>query len=874
MSAHRGSMVKGLMVCKSNTFVGINDQNRNWSNWSGDVGFSASEFFEPVAPDGLQHLVHVVARATSEGKALKAIGTGWAFEDIAKSDAWVVSLAKLARRLVNVVPAALTAAWGAKHNDPNGEARLVHVEAGIRLGTLSAMLDGLGLALPTLGGSCGQTLAGAISTSTHGGDWKQPPLPDLVRAIHLVTDGGRELWIERLSAPVTVDSLLAPALTCPETDIIRDDAIFNAALVSFGRFGVIYAFVLEVRKAFRLVEVATRPARAEVIQALRDGVLSGDLYGPLFAALATQAPPAGLTEGTGVIAAQPPYHFDLNFNSLKPDECWARRRWETTVAADLPALPPPSNEVVGEMSGEVYLAMAGAAFQAAAAAAVLIMPFPVNLYYFTRLEALAFDMATHARGKPPIGVAIALALKGLWALNVPGAGSIIGEIASGQLSMRFAQSMNEGRRGPHHLITSGTLAGSDNIDFRTDSIELVFDATGSRYIDFLELILNNAMSFQQSGLISLRASRGSRAELSMHNFGGASAVSIEISSVKDLPHNAAWMSFLQNAAIAHGGRPHWGQFNKLVEAQVLGMYGAKLIDWREALLRVSVESKLFSNNFTRQRGLEPANVIREVVSVHKTASGVVTNLCGPVGAAWSPINVRDAIRQIQSNAVMYFTRAANRVAIVEVVNDASIGGPYLRTTPDDTQSNNLDRLPQCMGTPPPTVDDAGFASQTIPLSIVSGAKKRAKIVMGNTGTSVWEAGQYFLASAPGSQVTIPPIAVTSPASPLHLSVFTFDITGGPSGTKATLACTMMKGGQRFGAETPETTIVFISPDEPAGCEAIRKKIAKIQQKIAVLEELDPGTASGQAQIRVQILRAKEDLAVEQARGIQLNCYLP
>ena len=460
------------------------------------------------------------------------------------------------------------------------------------------------------------------------------------------------------------------------------------------------------------------------------------------------------------------------------------------------------------------------------------------------------------------------------ALNVPLAGEIIGGIAYGQVSSRFKQSIDAGRRGPHHLITSGNLAGSDNIDFRTDSIELVFDATRERYIDFLDLILNTAMTFRQSGLISLRASRGSRAALSMHNFGGASAVSIEISSVKDLPDNAAWMSFLQNAAIVHGGRPHWGQFNKLVEAQVLGMYGAKLIDWREALLRVSVESKLFSNNFTRQRGLEPANMIREVVSVHKTAAGVVTDLCGPMGAAWSPINIRDAIRQIQSNAVMYFTRAANRVAIVEVVNDASVGGPYLRTTPDDTQSNNLDTLPRCMGTPPPTVDDAAFSSQTIPLSIVSGAKKRGKIVMRNTGTSVWEAGKHFLASAPGSQITIPPIALTSPASPLQLSVFTFDIMGGPSGTKATLTCTMMKAGQSFGAETPEATIVFVSPNEPAECEVIRKKIAKIQQKIVVLEELDPGTVPGQAKIRLQILKAKDDLAVEQARGIQLNCSLP
>jgi FAD/FMN-containing dehydrogenase len=188
------------MVCKSNAFVGTHEQTKNWKNWSGDVPFSAEEYFEPAhtsptgPPDGLLQLVHVVARATGENKPLKAIGSGWAFEDLAKSDSWVVSLRQLMRRLDNVVgptSSALTAGWRQKQLNVNESTRLVHVEAGIEIGELSQMLQDDGLALPTVGGSNGQSLAGAISTSTHGGDWQQTPLPDVVRAIHLVTDGGR-----------------------------------------------------------------------------------------------------------------------------------------------------------------------------------------------------------------------------------------------------------------------------------------------------------------------------------------------------------------------------------------------------------------------------------------------------------------------------------------------------------------------------------------------------------------------------------------------------------------------------------------------------------------------------------------------------------
>ncbi len=47
-------------------------------------------------------------------------------------------------------------------------------------------LGGMQLAMPTLGGSNGQTIAGAISTGTHGTDVKDRPIADAVAAIHRV----------------------------------------------------------------------------------------------------------------------------------------------------------------------------------------------------------------------------------------------------------------------------------------------------------------------------------------------------------------------------------------------------------------------------------------------------------------------------------------------------------------------------------------------------------------------------------------------------------------------------------------------------------------------------------------------------------------
>jgi hypothetical protein len=97
--------------------------------------------------------------------------------------------------------------------------------------------------------------------------------------------------------------------------------MFNAAIVACGRLGVIYAFVLEVRLTFRVVEVITRPTRSDLLKSLRDGIDSGDLYGPLFTLLKTIPPPAGLAEATGVIGTAQPSYFQFIFNSLNTEDC-------------------------------------------------------------------------------------------------------------------------------------------------------------------------------------------------------------------------------------------------------------------------------------------------------------------------------------------------------------------------------------------------------------------------------------------------------------------------------------------------------------------------------------------------------------------------
>jgi hypothetical protein len=114
--------------------------------------------------------------------------------------------------------------------------------------------------------------------------------------------------------------------------------------------------------------------------------------------------------------------------------------------------------------------------------------------------------------------------------------------------------------------------------------------------------------------------------------------------------------------------------------------------WREALVRVSANARLFSNRYTRRRGLEPSGMMREVTGVIreqrlKMPPGRVTHLLGG-GAAWSPVPVQQAVREIESGAVIYFTGGGGREAIVHVATRN--GRKYLRTGPDGVGENNLE----------------------------------------------------------------------------------------------------------------------------------------------------------------------------------------
>lgn len=565
------------MPCPSTTYSGTQNDNLLWQTWNGRTRGPVGSFFRP---NSLGDLVLKVREAGQQNRNVRAIGSSWSFEEIAYSPDWMISLERLNRQLTHVVPQALTTDWA---NGANGES-LIHMEAGITVADLNGLLANLGLALPTMGGSNGQSLAGVVSTGTHGSDIASTPLPDIVMAMHIVADGGQEYWIERASAPITNDADLASAFICADARIVRNDDLFNAAVVGLGRFGIIYSMVLRVVPAFRLAEFGVKLPTPVVLAQLRIGTSRPDPLRPLLDLL--PPPPPAL----GAISAPNPRYVDVGFDSLNTNECVIRRRWRSTSTSDLNNANSQdflcSIGAVG-VSSIVRTVLMGAGGFAAPAAHIMI---------------LELDLALAQNPQMSAGDMMALALSKIW--NVPLMSNLIPVIAKQVIDERFKPTLTQGKVGRSDLIMSGFKEQSLQTCFRADSIEPVFDAHSPAYLEFLDAVIQAARNTRQSGYWAMRWSQRSNATLSMHNFPSATAVAIEITSLKGLPDNDGWMLFVESLALARRGRPHWGQQHKMLDLQIGAAYGMRFDAWRNALADFGA-ANTFSTPYTRRTFLEP-----------------------------------------------------------------------------------------------------------------------------------------------------------------------------------------------------------------------------------------------------------------------------
>jgi L-gulono-1,4-lactone dehydrogenase len=195
----------------------------SWSNWSG------TELTHPVRqthPVTVDELADDVRAAVAQGLQVKAAGSGHSFTGVAVTDGLLVHLDRMAQiRSLDV---------------PTGQ---VTVEAGMPLHALNAALDAHGLAMANLGDIDVQTIAGAVSTGTHGTGHALGGLATQVIGLELVDAEGK-------------------LVQCSATDSPRT---FAAARIGLGALGVVTALRLQCVPAFALRAVEAPMAMDEVL---------------------------------------------------------------------------------------------------------------------------------------------------------------------------------------------------------------------------------------------------------------------------------------------------------------------------------------------------------------------------------------------------------------------------------------------------------------------------------------------------------------------------------------------------------------------------------------------------------------------------------
>ena len=194
---------------------------------------------ERARPRDRDELAEAIASAAAAGRKVGIAGSGHSFTEAALTAGTMIDT----RSLSGVIAA-------------DRASGLVKVGSGTLLAELNEELHRLGLAMENLGDIDRQTIAGAISTGTHGTGAKLRNISSQVEGLELVLADGS---VRELSAG-------------------GDPDLLRAARVAMGSFGAISAVTLRCVPAFTLHRVDTPCPREEVLDAFQERADANDHF--------------------------------------------------------------------------------------------------------------------------------------------------------------------------------------------------------------------------------------------------------------------------------------------------------------------------------------------------------------------------------------------------------------------------------------------------------------------------------------------------------------------------------------------------------------------------------------------------------------------
>jgi L-gulono-1,4-lactone dehydrogenase len=239
--------------------------------WHNDTGNQEIYPLREEEPTSLQDLRAIVRQAEQSACTVRAVGSAHSWSDVALTDGVLVKPTGLSGPLDLELQLLRV-----EETDPTSGMTLVRVKSGTTIAQLNEYLHGRKLALPNMGGFDGQTIAGVISTSTHGSGIDFGPLSDLIRSLDVVGAGGTVYRIEPSNGP---SDPVAYQAAYPEHVLKQDDRWFRAVVVGMGCMGLIHSVILTAQPMYYLREKRTICTWSEVRARLASGdVLKDNLH--------------------------------------------------------------------------------------------------------------------------------------------------------------------------------------------------------------------------------------------------------------------------------------------------------------------------------------------------------------------------------------------------------------------------------------------------------------------------------------------------------------------------------------------------------------------------------------------------------------------
>lgn len=272
--------------------------HKTWKNQIANQVVEPLYYFKPNSLitdqyEDVNSVVGILQRSLNTGNKVKAAGSGHSYSDVATTPDFFVDTHSLNQPsdVSNPIKGQLqqstlktgslplvdnSISW--PNYDPENNRALFETEAGIKISDLNNILCARGIGLMNMGGYDGQTIMGAISTSTHGSGITLPPFPDMLRSLVLVTTGkwngttisggadNKGVYIYRIEP---TNGITDPTkYNDPMIGLIQDDDCFNSVICSMGCMGIVYSIVIEVMQKYWLSETRTLTTLDKVMEML------------------------------------------------------------------------------------------------------------------------------------------------------------------------------------------------------------------------------------------------------------------------------------------------------------------------------------------------------------------------------------------------------------------------------------------------------------------------------------------------------------------------------------------------------------------------------------------------------------------------------